>query len=68
MRAVTYYLDVSSDCARRVVAVEGALAAICKRIEAADLTQRRRGDGARDRARRRAPPPSRASTAPPDMR
>ena len=30
MRAVTFYLDVHVDCARRIVAVEGAVAAICK--------------------------------------
>lgn len=34
-RAITYYLDVSVDCARRVVAVEGAVAAICSRLSLA---------------------------------
>eukprot|EP00051_Salpingoeca_urceolata_P006568 m.86770 g.86770 ORF g.86770 m.86770 type:complete len:2399 (+) comp14887_c1_seq1:143-7339(+) len=38
MRAVTFYLDVSTDCARRIVSVEGAVPAICSRIDMADLT------------------------------
>ena len=38
MRAVTFYLDVSSDCTRHIVAVEGAVSAICNRLEAADLS------------------------------
>lgn len=38
MRATTFYLDVSADCARRIIAVEGAVAMICRRLQAADLT------------------------------
>ena len=38
MRAVTFYLDVHVDCARRIVAVDGAVAAICRIIGASDLT------------------------------
>jgi hypothetical protein len=37
MRAVTHYLDVHVDCARRVTSVEGAVAAICSRIEATNF-------------------------------
>jgi E3 ubiquitin-protein ligase HECTD1 len=37
MRAVTFYLDVSGDCARRIVGVEGAVAVICKRLTEANL-------------------------------
>lgn len=37
MRAVTFYLDMSGDCARRIVAVEGAIQAICLRLQTADL-------------------------------
>lgn len=37
MRAVTFYLDVSSDCTRHIVSVEGAVSAICRRLDAADL-------------------------------
>ena len=31
-RAITYYLDVSADCTRRIVAVDGAIKAICSRL------------------------------------
>nr|XP_018669598.1 E3 ubiquitin-protein ligase HECTD1 isoform X3 [Ciona intestinalis] len=31
-RAMTYYLDVSADCTRRIVAVDGAVKAICNRL------------------------------------
>jgi E3 ubiquitin-protein ligase HECTD1 len=39
-RAITYYLDVSGECTRRIVAIEGAIRALCTRLEAADMTQR----------------------------
>ena len=39
MRAVTFYLDVSGDCVRKVVQVEGAVAAICNLIEASDVSR-----------------------------
>ena len=31
-RAITYYLDVSAECTRRIVAVDGAIKAICNRL------------------------------------
>ncbi|XP_076816720.1 E3 ubiquitin-protein ligase HECTD1-like isoform X3 [Clavelina lepadiformis] len=31
-RAVTYYLDVSAECTRRIVSVDGAIKAICNRL------------------------------------
>lgn len=31
-RALTYYLDVSQECTRRIVAVEGTIRAICNRL------------------------------------
>ena len=31
-RAITYYLDVSSECTRRIVQVEGAVRALCNRL------------------------------------
>lgn len=31
-RALTYYLDVSQECTRRIVSVEGTLRAICNRL------------------------------------
>lgn len=37
MRALTFYLDVSGDCARRIVGIDGALTAICHRLETANL-------------------------------
>ena len=39
-RAVTYYLDVSVDCTRRIVAVDGALKAIVERMRTADMASR----------------------------
>ncbi len=36
-RAITYYLDVSAECTRRIVAVEGAVKAMCARLAAADV-------------------------------
>lgn len=39
-RAITYYLDVSAECARRIIAIEGAIRALCARLEAADMSQR----------------------------
>ena len=32
-RAITYYLDVSAECTRRIVAVEGAVKAMCNRLK-----------------------------------
>src|SRR5690606_9613419 len=31
-RALTYYLDVSAECTRKIVAVPGAMKAICQRL------------------------------------
>lgn len=39
-RALTYYLDVSVDCTRRITSVDGALRAIVRRVESADLGSR----------------------------
>ena len=39
-RAITYYLDVSAECTRRVVAMEGAVKAICSRLSCAALGSR----------------------------
>ncbi|XP_033230566.1 E3 ubiquitin-protein ligase HECTD1 isoform X3 [Belonocnema kinseyi] len=39
-RAITYYLDVSAECTRRVVAMEGAIKAICSRLSGAALGSR----------------------------
>ena len=39
-RAITYYLEVSAECTRRVVAVDGAVKALCSRLATADLSQR----------------------------
>jgi len=39
-RAITYYLDVSAECTRRIVAVDGAIKAMCTRLEVVDLTNR----------------------------
>ncbi|CAD6233691.1 GSCOCG00007258001-RA-CDS [Cotesia congregata] len=36
-RAITYYLDVSAECTRRVVGMEGAVRAICGRLSGAAL-------------------------------
>ncbi|XP_023320934.1 E3 ubiquitin-protein ligase HECTD1 [Eurytemora carolleeae] len=39
-RGITYYLDVSAECTRRIVAVEGAIKAMCTRLEVVDLSNR----------------------------
>ncbi|XP_012283753.1 E3 ubiquitin-protein ligase HECTD1 isoform X2 [Orussus abietinus] len=39
-RAITYYLDVSAECTRRVVAIDGAVKAICGRLSGAGLGSR----------------------------
>ena len=39
-RAVTYYLDVSAECTRRIVAVDGAVKAICNRLVLVDPDDR----------------------------
>ena len=39
-RAITYYLDVSAECTRRIVAVEGAVKALCNRLVVADMKSR----------------------------
>ena len=39
-RAVTYYLDVSAECTRRIVSVDGAVKAMCNRLVVAELTSR----------------------------
>ncbi|CAM1299094.1 HECTD1 (predicted) [Pycnogonum litorale] len=39
-RAITYYLDVSAECTRRIVAVDGAVKAICNRLVVAELSSR----------------------------
>lgn len=39
-RAITYYLDVSAECTRRIVAIDGAIRAICNRLIVADLSSR----------------------------
>ncbi|XP_026465706.1 E3 ubiquitin-protein ligase Ufd4 isoform X4 [Ctenocephalides felis] len=39
-RALTYYLDVSAECTRRIVAVEGAVKAVCGRLAVAELASR----------------------------
>ncbi|XP_044007994.1 E3 ubiquitin-protein ligase HECTD1 isoform X1 [Aphidius gifuensis] len=39
-RAITYYLDVSAECTRRVIAMEGAVKAICGRLSGAGLGSR----------------------------
>ena len=39
-RALTYYLDVSVDCTRRITSVDGALRALVRRVESADLSTR----------------------------
>ena len=36
-RAITYYLDVSAECTRRIVAVDGAIKAMCNRLVVADV-------------------------------
>ncbi|KAK2190392.1 hypothetical protein NP493_82g04009 [Ridgeia piscesae] len=39
-RAITYYLDVSAECTRRIVAVEGAIKALCNRLVVVEMTSR----------------------------
>ncbi|CAD6199393.1 unnamed protein product [Caenorhabditis auriculariae] len=39
-RAITYYLDVSNECTRRITQVDGAVKAICARLAAAEMTDR----------------------------
>ncbi|CAI5448918.1 unnamed protein product [Caenorhabditis angaria] len=39
-RAITYYLDVSNECTRRITQVEGAVKAICTRLAAAEMSDR----------------------------
>lgn len=39
-RAITYYLDVSAECTRRILAMEGAVKAICGRLVVAELASR----------------------------
>lgn len=39
-RAITYYLDVSAECTRRIVAIEGAIKSICNRLVIVDLNSR----------------------------
>lgn len=39
-RAITYYLDVSAECTRRIVAMDGAIRAICNRLVLAELSSR----------------------------
>ncbi|TKR70253.1 hypothetical protein L596_022299 [Steinernema carpocapsae] len=39
-RAITYYLDISTECARRITQVEGAIKAICQRLAVAQMDER----------------------------
>ena len=39
-RAMTYYLDVSVDCTRRITSVDGALNSIVRRLNNVDLSSR----------------------------
>ncbi|KAI6211923.1 HECT-type E3 ubiquitin transferase [Aphelenchoides besseyi] len=39
-RAITYYLDVSNECTRRITQVEGAVKAICNRLSTAEMADR----------------------------
>ncbi|XP_066257361.1 E3 ubiquitin-protein ligase Ufd4 isoform X1 [Euwallacea similis] len=39
-RAITYYLDVSAECTRRIVAIDGAIKAICNRLVIVELDSR----------------------------
>lgn len=39
-RAITYYLDVSAECTRRIISMEGAVKAICNRLVVAELDSR----------------------------
>ncbi|VDO30756.1 unnamed protein product, partial [Onchocerca flexuosa] len=39
-RAITYYLDVSNECTRRITQVDGAVKAICNRLAVAEMSNR----------------------------
>lgn len=39
-RAITYYLDVSAECSRRIVTVDGAVKALCTRLVVVDISSR----------------------------
>ena len=39
-RAITYYLDVSSDCTKKIVSIDGTLKAICKKLYINDQNSR----------------------------
>lgn len=39
-RAITYYFDLSPECIRRVIAMEGAVRGICSRLSGAGLGSR----------------------------
>lgn len=39
-RAITYYLDVSAECTRRIVAVDGAIKALCSRLAIVEMSSR----------------------------
>ncbi|XP_035704354.1 E3 ubiquitin-protein ligase HECTD1 [Folsomia candida] len=39
-RALTYYLDVSAECTRRIVSVDGAVKSICNRLVVAEISSR----------------------------
>ena len=39
-RALTYYLDVSAECTRRIVSVDGAVKAICNRLNVGEIGSR----------------------------
>lgn len=39
-RAITYYLDVSAECTRRIIAIDGAIKSICNRLIIVDLSNR----------------------------
>ncbi|XP_053207496.1 E3 ubiquitin-protein ligase HECTD1-like isoform X2 [Panonychus citri] len=39
-RAITYYLDVSAECTRRIVAVDGTVKAICNHLTVSDINSR----------------------------
>ena len=39
-RALTYYLDVSVDCTRKIASVDGALKAIVRRLDNVDMTSK----------------------------
>lgn len=39
-RAITYYLDVSAECTKKIVSVEGTIKAICKKLILSDQNSR----------------------------